>query len=297
MKTTLLLFFIAIAITGKSQEYRFIGNNPLKVKLPKEYGYDGLAFAKKTNGLCNIRAPKCYPFSKEISIIDTTEFRSLTSSKDKILSYEEIQIDGHKATLIQSASSFHCKTYLYLVKDKTPYTIEAVSDLSATSDGLEQKTVLKNSKFDQKQKPDAVKDFNFTFDSKILKNMVVDENSDYPQIRFKEKEKYKKSIEITQFFKEVNPGKIDVITKNMTYSKLTELEKETSSDIEIAGLKGKEIIYIGKNRKSEKELNYRLILFDPNNKYFLLIKLEAKENIEENLIEIQKFAKTLKQKN
>jgi hypothetical protein len=301
MKTKKIITVAILLFAGQisyAQKYRHIGNTPFQIQLPNDYFQESNAFVKNVSGYVNFSSSKEYIRDKTLTEIDTIAFRKVSSlnSDLKIIKFEKLKIGEFNATYIESQDRrkkpiFH----LYIFHEKECYSLQAMAGENKL-DAEEQKKTILGAKFDPSIKPDAVKDFSYKFDASILTGMVPNMDNDYPQISFKD-EKYVNSLKIDLLYKKYSADDRKTIAQNMTFTFLKEDLITTVNDIEIDGLTGKEVIHKGKGYDGETELNYRLILFDTDLKFFILIHFDSKKDITRNLEMIQKFVKTIQVKN
>lgn len=302
MKYSLALMLLFVASTLFSQKYSHVGESPYQLNLPSDYYFDGIKFTKenstyKYNDYCNFEVSDGYPSSEKITKIDTVEFRNVTySSSDKIKKIEYFDIDKYKASLIYTENQFGFTNYLFVVYEEKVYIIQMRASVSKKSEIEEQISILKTAKFKPEEKPDAIKDANFTFDESALKNMEIWEDFGYPQIYFKNKDSYASDLSVLEIKRHLTEEEKEKIIKTNSYNTLKNKELDTIVDADIAGMKGKQFIAKGKDYKQESKAVYKLILFAPDNSFYILLKYETKGDIDKNLKPIYKFAGSIKLK-
>lgn len=302
MKNSLIIVLVVLSQTVFSQKYTHVGETPFQLNIGTSYYFDGLKYTKenstyKFNDYCNFEVFTGYASSETIKLIDTVEFRNVTfSATDKIKKIEYLNIDNFEASLIYTENKYGYTNYLFVVYDETVFYIQMKASLSEKNEIEEQVTILKTAKFIPEEKTDPIKDASFTFDESAIKTMELWEDFGYPSIYFKVKETYNADLSILEVKRNLTEEEKEKLYKTTSYNNLKDKELDTIVDANIAGMKGKQFISRGLDYKKESKAVYKLLLFAPDNSFYILLKYETKGEIDKNLKMIYKFAGSIKLK-
>lgn len=320
MKSTLTIFvlFILLLQNASGQTYRHINDSPFQIILSDEYHFDGSFFTKtnyKEHIKLSVNCKNVFLKDTNIKSIDTLNFQEITYyyKKDdiKVIKFDKLTINNYQATYIETQDSWgEINLMLYIIQNKTVYILTAsvmqamntgyytddVEKLNfeKSNDFTELKNNILNANFKPNELPDAFKDFMFDMDTTILKYFICDKISKYPNLKFT-KEKYQ-SLDISFYYIETKPDKREEFAKNKSYTFLKEYETEVKNYI-IDGHTAIEVIHKDKNSaKNGIEYNYNIVIFDPNSKYYVIIKYDFKDKTNETLNVLRKFNSSLKRK-
>ncbi|MBC7863592.1 MAG: hypothetical protein IAF38_11490 [Bacteroidia bacterium] len=294
MKIKFLLFNLILASVALCQDYRFISNTPFKVMVPESYKYAGIGFfeKQKSTSACLLRSNSSFKDFGDKALIDSADLKEILFANFKIEAFEKVKIGKYEAILARTLENQSTGHHLVLIYDKKAWFISASASAKSTADVMEQKSILLKAKFEPGEKPDAIKDAAFTADFSLIKNAEPD-NENYPAVAMKFKGDYKTKFKISMEYKIIKPEKKETIAENVAASKLPDGYTKLVSEVSVGTLSGKEIIFTGKNKKGIEELNFRTILFDSANSFWILISFDTQTDIDKNKEIMKAFVKTL----
>lgn len=305
-KTVFISFFILLNSFINAQSYRHVGESYFQIVLPNGYKVNNSSYENLSDGFNWIAATMTKGSGNKEGIIDTTFFQGYESGayQMKIVGYKTIKIDGYDATYFETKNEQNERfQYLYLIHDGYVHVLRGIV-LKSNKLYEEQKKSFLSAKFDPDKKPNSIADFEFSFDQSILNKLedgLIEEESrflHYPNISYFLSDTVNlltQRLKIEQIYKVFNDAEKKTMIGKLTNGLFSDVE-EISTDISIAGLKGKEFYYIGKNSNENEALIYVVLLFDPLKKYYVSIKFETEIDGANKLITIQEFVKSFKRK-
>lgn len=288
------IYSLLIGLNVQSQEYRHLSATPFQIKLPSGFcqGYNSFYCMKDVYNEIDSEKDDINDYSS--ALIDSAKFRELSYSRDKILKFEKMKVDASEGIYIETKSKFGTYNFhQYIIYDNKIYSLNAKA-VSKEYVEILRNTVL-TSRFLPEVKPNALKDAQFTYDISLLKNLIDKSEEDYPNMKFKD-EKGLTNLTIILIYKQLSEGDKNYLLKDISNTSIKESLQSSTNDIELFGIQGKEIYHSGLYYSDMKVLEYYVLLFDPNGKFYFEIKFRSVGEIETNLSMIKNFIKTLKLK-
>ncbi len=307
-KTIFISLFILLNSLINAQTYRHVGSSYFQITLPDGYKLNGSSFENLSDGYNSIVATTLKETGNENGIIDSAFFKDYESGayQMQIVSYKILKIDGYDATYFETKNEKNERyQFMYVVYEGYVHRLRGIVLKSNKSYEAQKKSFL-SAKFDPDKKPNSFTDFEFSFDQSkltILEEGLYESESEnrfsnYPEISYFLSDtlnNHTQRIRIEQFHKVFKEGEKNTMIGKLTKRLFGDVE-ETIAEIEIAGLKGKEYHYFGKNSSENDELVYLVLLFDPLKKYYVSILFKTEIDGVNKLKTIQEFAKSFKRK-